>query len=54
MRDPQKYSWAEAYRDPPRIPPDRTLSFGQMLALVCTVGVVLYGAAYWVVMLVRG
>jgi len=30
----------------PRVPRDRSLSFGQMLSMVVTVGVVLYGAAY--------
>jgi len=30
----------------PRVPRDRELTFGQMLAMVVTVGIVLYGAAY--------
>jgi len=33
----------------PRVPRDRSLSFGQMLVMTVTVGVVLYFAAYLVV-----
>jgi len=30
----------------PRVPRDRSLTFGQMIAMVLTAGIVIYGAAY--------
>lgn len=32
----------------PRIPRDRSLTFGQMLAMVATVGIFIYGAGFLV------